>query len=215
MVIKYVDSLVSRDTFNEVIEKALRGDVLGITLKARQHNLDLSCIHLESGRGLLTHCLTRFGDTTLESLLRAGVDPNVIDLKHQTCLHVACEYDIHDTIHMLISYGADPNICTQDGTAAHSAVAEGLPNVVKYLYELGANINICAPRTKSTPLMNAVKYRNLECVKALLSCNADVTLKDSNGYDVFSLSSIYYNAEIYNHLHFYKSAYCHKPIHLI
>ena len=65
-------------------------------------------------------------------------------------------------------------------TPLHIACRFGFYNLVKYLVDMGANMNSIDKENK-TPLFYAVKSKNLQIVKFLIISGADKNIKDING----------------------------------
>ena len=76
-------------------------------------------------------------------------------------------------------------------TPLHEAVSGNKPNVISFLLEKGANINMRANLSgyRYTPLHLAASAGHIDCVKVLLNYGADVSLTDTFGRAPKDLSS--------------------------
>ncbi|KAJ5458049.1 hypothetical protein N7475_009437 [Penicillium sp. IBT 31633x] len=91
-------------------------------------------------------------------------------------------YCSHKEAQLLLEYGADPNLCTEDKTSTlHAAALMGHPNIVAQLIKWGANINSVGPRGL-TPL-HVVARQIITGVKARYKRTVDVILQ-APGIDV-------------------------------
>jgi hemoglobin len=139
-----------------------------------------------SGRTLL-HAASAAGDvTTVELLLRLGVDPNVTDAGGHTSLYCVgneCRVKAGATVvRVLVQAGA--NVDAQDGvkhcTALHMAARRGSVDVAEALLDCGANIE-ARDSLGDTPLRRSVNCDQAEVTKLLISRGADVHSKGSKG----------------------------------
>jgi ankyrin repeat protein len=107
----------------------------------------------------------------VETLLRAGSDPNSRDERGSTALMYATAFSSPDMIQLLLSAGADPRLSDSAGsTALMWATADALR--VRFLVDGGADVNAIRP-DGVTPLITAALRGNTEVVKILLSAGAN------------------------------------------
>ncbi|HZR27584.1 MAG TPA: ankyrin repeat domain-containing protein [Terriglobales bacterium] len=139
-----------------------------------------------SGRTLL-HAASAAGDvTTVELLLRLGVDPNITDVGGHTPLYcVANECRVKtgaNVVRALVQSGA--NVDADDGvkhcTALHMAARRGNIEVAEALLECGATIE-ARDSLGDTPLRRSVNCDKVEIARMLLSKGADVHSMGSKG----------------------------------
>lgn len=138
----------------------------------------------------------RFDHGMLELLLKNGLPVNARNGSRHTLLYIASRLKNVEAVRMLLAHGADANDggteCSPGGscraqfrTALHEAVH--LPStlgkyspemgreLVKQLVEHGARVDVGDPQG-NTPLMVAVRDRNLVGVQALIEAGADPRL---------------------------------------
>jgi truncated hemoglobin YjbI len=103
-----------------------------------------SLLHFAAGAGCLE---------LIETLLRAGVTPDILDAGGHTPLY----------------------------RVANECAGPSGPAIVRALVRSGANPNACGGVTKSTPLHMAARRGNLAIAKALLACGAAREARDRKG----------------------------------
>ncbi|KAJ5364331.1 uncharacterized protein N7496_010044 [Penicillium cataractarum] len=123
------------------------------------------------GHENLLHIAARgTNDEVVSLLLQKGLDPNITDREYYwSALHFA----IHQgrslsKVKLLIDAGANPNTREDEGcTSLHFAVERGDIEMVQFLIDKGADMEVTAAR--DTPLMMAVRLGDTEVVKKLLA----------------------------------------------
>jgi ankyrin repeat protein len=141
---------------------------------------------------------TQFSYTPLEQALSSGVD-NVMDLvlryyqpvKGDFIIHTLLANEVLDNLLMikiigkLIKVGVDINELDEYGTSIlyQTSIYNSI-EVMKFLLENGANTNINVAETEggNTPLHVAAEQNSFEQVKLLLDYDADITIKNNDGY---------------------------------
>jgi ankyrin len=118
----------------------------------------------------------------LELLLQKGADVNVsttsADLEGATPLHIASEFGQLKWVRLLIQKNANVNALMLNGrTPIVHACKEGQAEIVRTLLEAGADLRL----PLISPLQVAVLSKDLTVVKAILSGNPDIHMKDENG----------------------------------
>jgi len=109
----------------------------------------------------------------LSSLLRDGLNPNVIYGDGTTALHWASYHDNKNAADILLSVGADVNATTDLGvTPLWLAAENGNVNIVTTLLSAGADPTIQLLSGES-PVMTAAQAGNASVVRALLEAGAD------------------------------------------
>ena len=84
-------------------------------------------------------------------------------------------------IHLLIESGANPNLCSTDGTTAlHWAAFSDDSELVKILIEAGARVEAEQPEDGDTSLHVASEHSNLKIVKLLLEAGGESALNRFN-----------------------------------
>ncbi|KAK7574226.1 hypothetical protein V9T40_011417 [Parthenolecanium corni] len=121
----------------------------------------------------------------LELLLKYGVgvffNKDEPIRKGKTALHIACENECDDNVHVLLHEGCNPDTKTNIGeTALHIASYKGCSKIVEYLLNYSASINAQNKRGR-TPLHIAAMSGQLKVIQLLLEKGADLQSTDSDG----------------------------------
>ena len=129
--------------------------------------------------------LTAIGNCSREVLqvvIAHGGDVNAATNDNITALMLASRTGNVDTINVLLSAGADPNIMDADGyTCLHDAVDVGCTKeTLKAIVGCSANIN-AANKKGVTPLMQALQIGNINAINLLLNAEADLNIVDKDG----------------------------------
>ena len=96
----------------------------------------------------------------VQQLLDRGVNPNAVDWRGRTAVHVAARHGAAKNLHAILQAGGAPNVQDQDGsTPLHVAIREG---------ERNGKVNV---------------------VKALLAGRADPCIQDAKGHTPYHVSS--------------------------
>ncbi len=92
-----------------------------------------------------------------------------------------------EKVKALIAKGADPNQMNDSGQAAiHLASAEGHKEIVAFLLDHKANINLQDKTYQATALMEAAQFGRLDVVKLLLNRGAAIDRKGKFGFTALS-----------------------------
>ncbi|XP_051873674.1 nuclear factor of kappa light polypeptide gene enhancer in B-cells inhibitor, alpha b [Pristis pectinata] len=158
-------------TAKDVVFQILKNTQDGDPYLHRQNNLKQSAMHLA--------VITQQTDV-LQALLWAGGDLGSRDINGNSPLHIASETNLfacvqiinesctrHDIRSLLDSKNYNGLTCL------HLAVKNRLPDMVKYLIQLGADINAQEPSSGRTALHLAVEEQDAEMVSLLVRCGAD------------------------------------------
>jgi len=129
----------------------------------------------------LVCAVARNDEYSIISLLRAGVNPNIKNIRGITPLHIAMRYCDLNTIKLLLNAGADPNAADEQGiTPLHRAVQYSRIKTIKSIIKLGADPNI-TNILGNTPLHLATSSNKEDVVKTLLSVGADPNIANMIG----------------------------------
>lgn len=119
----------------------------------------------------------------LRLLVELGAKTIYADSEAGTLLHWACHSgDLNCVGAVLYEFKVPVNAADKHGgTALFTALFMKKVEVVEFLVEHGASVNIAIAGDGSTPLHIAVEHANAECVRLLCSCGADADAKNSEG----------------------------------
>ncbi|XP_044531938.1 ankyrin repeat and SOCS box protein 16 [Gracilinanus agilis] len=114
-------------------------------------------------------------------LLLQGADPDA-RIGGQAALHEACAQAQLDCVRLLLDFGANANVLSEEGMAPlHLCTTPESLRCAKLLLEMGASVNLSSRESKVTPL-HVAAGRGLEGHVALyLQYGADVALRTGQG----------------------------------
>ena len=119
-------------------------------------------------------------------ILLDGLDVNHFPRRELTLLESAVHHDREDVVRLLASKGAKVNVPTYlKDYPLHRAQHEG---VCRALIEAGADIE-CKNPEGGTPLLAATAMRRAEVVACLLDYEADSSVTDREGRNIFEIAS--------------------------
>jgi ankyrin len=117
-------------------------------------------------------------DTTIRSLLKAGIDVNTPQGDGATALHWAVHYDDLATVDLLLRAGSRANVANDLGvTPLYLACTNRNAAMVEKLLRAGADPN-AKLLNGETALMNCARTGNGASVKSLLAAGANVNAKE-------------------------------------
>lgn len=125
--------------------------------------------------------------SAVQSLLDLGADPNHRDpASGLTVLQKAAGLGSASIVRALIAAGGDVHSTDNraGGSALHKAVQNGDLETVRVLVEAGTFVDVVAPTTGHTPLMDALWYKWPNVVGYLLSQNAGLGLSTHYGFSM-------------------------------
>ncbi|MHB2017467.1 MAG: ankyrin repeat domain-containing protein [Candidatus Xenobia bacterium] len=115
-------------------------------------------------------------------LLRHDADVNSINIFGETPLHNAVSLGYVEMARLLLRFRARTDVEDENGhTPLHLVAGTGdNPALARLLVEKGANVN--CRNGFGTPLDEALRYNEVEMIRALLELGADVTCANSDGW---------------------------------
>jgi ankyrin repeat protein len=118
----------------------------------------------------------------VQALIAGGANVNEQDRAGgRTALHWAAKGGNKEALEALFAAKADPNLKDRQGRTPIWGAVETFPEIVKYLVEKGADINV-QDQIKSTPLLWAAGFGRPETVAYLIERGANVKSVDDNGW---------------------------------
>jgi hypothetical protein len=115
---------------------------------------------------------------TMTTTFASNAEAATMNTPFGSWLHVAASFGQLGIVRMLVEdYGLDVNQRggTSDSSPLDRACADGQYDVVKYLLEHGAKVDISAP--ERNPLFGAILSGNVEIAKLLIEHGIDTTVK--------------------------------------
>lgn len=134
---------------------------MALTVAAQLNDIDIVQLYLENLTQSLSNTIT--------------FNTNTLDEKLFTPLSYACKNGNFSAVKMLISLGANPNICKPQSVPLIEAIKSGNIQIAKLLLETGATVTECDIHGNS-PLHNAVLVEKHRIVDVLLDYSADVNM---------------------------------------
>jgi hypothetical protein len=123
-------------------------------------------------------------EDNVRALIQRGVDVNAGDDDGDTALYYAISSASRDMVELLLSHGANPNICGSNGVPLRLAAGKGWTEIVRSLISGGARVDArssVATTHGVTALMVASGAGHVECVQTLLAHGADPQAVDADG----------------------------------
>ncbi len=139
-----------------------------------------------AGTITLLHAIENDDLSTVESLIKQGVDLNTGHSSGLTPLMIASGHGNAKLVKILLNAGADVfAVDSRAGASAlHKACQGGNVEVVRLLVEAGAFVDWVAPTTGHTPLMDALWFKWPAIVEYLLEVGAGLKLSTHYGFSL-------------------------------
>lgn len=120
--------------------------------------------------------------TQLSECLAAGVNLDSTDENGMTALMYAAEKNHPKAVNLLISHGADIEVCHYRATALVYAVFKGNTACVKALLDAGASTNICLRFNGDQGILHLVPKEKTEILQMLIKAKAPLNQTDDGGH---------------------------------
>ncbi|CAN6238174.1 unnamed protein product [Urochloa humidicola] len=137
-----------------------------------EFRVDINAIH-DGGESPLAYAINGAHVATVRYLLDHGADPDKVDDKGFTSLHIAAEEGYCKIVEILLSKGASVDALSNRGTPLHLAATNGHHKTVKLLLDHNADCNKIVHGIY-TPLLVSIYAPSLKCVKILIKAGAHV-----------------------------------------
>lgn len=136
----------------------------------------------------------------VQELLQAGVTPNTLDEKNNSCLYFAIKNQSLDIVNILLKYGADPSILDRNGEPLIlESINEGNVDILNALLEKGVDPNILGKQGNPV-LLIAMRHYDIDIVNALLNKGANPNMTDKYGEPILKEAVKLKDVEIVNAL---------------
>ncbi len=132
----------------------------------------------------LHSAIAKGDEEAIARCLKEGCDINESDHTGATPLHLAIQHGNYKFFSTLLEKGALIKLFAIWGTPLHFAVKYDFNGrFVKDLIQAGANVNISEIKYHSSPLEDAIEYKNVKAVELLLEAKAIVKYRDRKSLD--------------------------------
>ncbi|KAK8641622.1 hypothetical protein V6N13_011012 [Hibiscus sabdariffa] len=161
----------------KILNNLLEGKVSNLRVKQLESDISFHIVRQEAELALRVNCAAYNGDLyQLQSLIRAGADPNKTDYDGRSPLHLAASKGYEDIASFLIRHPVDINIKDKFGnTPLLEAIKNGQDNIAALLVKEGASLNI---DNAGSFLCTAVSKGDTDFLKRLLSNGVDPNSRD-------------------------------------
>lgn len=111
----------------------------------------------------------------LKFLLKAGADPDILDLKDTSPLLSSCRQGLYEIVDTLLEYNADTNLRTikHGSTALHTAAFHNQLDIIKLLLKYNADIN-AEDKYGKIAFHSACQAKNWDIVTFLLDAGSNI-----------------------------------------
>lgn len=134
----------------------------------------------------------------MEELLSGGRDPDLVESKGFTPLHIAAAKGSRECVLLLLKYGADVNKKDEDGhTPLWEAIAGKHRSIAKLLYENGARFD---SESEGNFLCLAAQRNDLDAMMELLKYGADINATNHQGLTALHVAIMQERPETVNFL---------------
>lgn len=129
----------------------------------------------------------------VEYLIKKGANVNIVSNNNNenTALRSAISGGYFDIVKLLVENGAD----LEYKYPILNAAAAGSKNILEYLIQKGANVNV-QNENGYTALMNAASHGYIDNIKVLLKYKADASLKNKEGHTALDMAKEKKNKDI-------------------
>jgi len=188
---------VERPLLNELLLRVVKACTLGKDLKESiefllNHGANKNCSD-ENGKSPLMLAAEKGYIELVETLLNASPDVNQMDHQNRTAVYYSIDNPNNaenaDIVAMLVEKSDEKAIngFTLEGNSSLlKACEKGFVETIRILLEK-ANPNIYNEKTKISPLHIAIKNRNLTIIRLLLDSNADLNVRNFEGFNAKEL----------------------------
>ena len=121
-----------------------------------------------------------------------SLKPNNPGITERDCYHAIAINDLATVKAYLDIHGVDAPV--ENGTALHYAVFKNKEDIVSYLLEKGANVDL-KYNDDVTPLIAAIDLGYINIAKLLVERKADVNMQDKKGNTPLSKAVLYYKGD--------------------
>jgi len=123
---------------------ASKENVMEICLMREEHGMNFDLLRNPSGQSLLTWATSQPSTVELETLLLAGLDPNVVDDQGVTPFGLAIRGKEPDKITLLVKYNVDVNLSEELTTMSPLLMACHTldERILELVYKSGGRFNI-------------------------------------------------------------------------
>jgi len=120
----------------------------------------------------------------IKQYLKAGADVNERTETEENVISCALRFRCdHDTIELLVEYGADVDACDNEGVSVFEcAITYNNLAFVEYMIARGVDVSETRRKSGFTPLMAAACYGRVKMLELILQAGADKNRCDNRGY---------------------------------
>ena len=177
-------------------------EIIDILLQYDKNNIGSILTNLKDGQGNFPiHYALLFKNIKLYTKLIKLSNILTLNLQKDSLLHLSVKTKDINYVKVTIEHNINVNLLNNYcETALHIACSYGLTDIIDFLLQHGANLNICEKNHGFTPLMTSIINGKIDDVSLIKLKNPDINITDNQGNTALHIALLEYNELIVKNL---------------